>query len=344
MFFWQRDLHFGVILSEKWYKIRQITLSMSAIPTSWQELGINPELPQIIAVSGGPDSMALLHILHSFGFKKLIVAHVDHGIRMDSYHDAHLVSTFTESLHRDFILKQVNVPKLAEERNENMEAVGRDERYRFFRKLKDEYHAQYIVTAHHADDQVETVLMNMIRGCGLSGLTGMSGLENDLWRPLLHFSKQELLQYCREHKISYVNESSNQDLTFRRNYLRHQVVPQLKKLNPNLLGTMQKNIHVWKMAQEELESVARSFLLEHREKDHRYSIRPFLELSEMQQQMTLRELHQEVHGHKMNLVQEHLEQVLKILRQKVSGKKKEFGPGMQLVRKRDWFEVLPDEE
>jgi tRNA(Ile)-lysidine synthase len=317
---------------------------MPSVPTSWIELGINPELPQIIAVSGGPDSMALLHILHSFGFKKLIVAHVDHGIRLDSYHDAHLVAIFTESLHRDFFLKQVNVTKLAEERNENLEAVGRDERYSFFRKLQAEHQAQYIVTAHHADDQVETVLMNIVRGCGLNGLTGMAGLEGDLWRPLLHFSKQELLQYCREHHISYVNESTNQDLTYRRNYLRHQVVPQLKKLNPNLLGTMQKNIHVWKQAQEELEARARAFLTEHKEKENRYSIRPFLDKSEMEQQMILRELHQDVHGHKMNLVQEHLDQVLKILRQKVSGKRKEFGPGMLLVRRRDWFEVVAHEE
>ncbi len=317
---------------------------MPSIPKSWTELGINPEAPQIIAVSGGPDSMALLHILHSFGFKKLIVAHVDHGIRLDSYHDAHLVSHFTESLNRNFFLKQVNVPKLADQRNENLEAVGRDERYSFFRQLKAEHRAQYIVTAHHADDQVETVLMNIVRGCGMSGLTGISGLEGDLWRPLLHFSKQELLQYCREHAISYVNESSNQDLTYRRNYLRHQVVPQLKKLNPNLLNTMQKNIHVWKLAQEELEEKARLFLIEHRERDQRYSIRPFLDKSEMEQQMILRELHQAVHGHKMNLEQAHLEQVLKILRQKVSGKQKEFGPGMSVVRRRDSFEVLPHEE
>lgn len=317
---------------------------MPAVPTSWIDMGITPESPQIVAVSGGPDSMALLHILHQFGFKKLIVAHMDHGIRMDSYHDAHLVATFTEQLHRDFFLKQVNVPKLAQLRNDNMEAVGRNERYDFFRQLKAEHRAQYIITAHHADDQVETVLMNMVRGCGLSGLTGMNLLEGDIWRPLLHFSKQELIQYCKDHQISYVNESSNQDLTYRRNYLRHSVIPQLKKLNPNLLGTMQKNIHIWRMAQEELEVRARAFLEDHCEQDHRYRLEPFLERSELEQQMILRELHQLVHGHKMNLMQDHLEQVLKVLRQKTSGKKKEFGPGMLLLKKRDWFEVLSDEE
>lgn len=302
--------------------------------------GIKKTDKVVVAVSGGPDSMALLHLLHQSGFKKLLVAHVDHCIRPESYRDVQLVHSTADKMGYEFFLHKVNVPKLALQNSENLEAVGRAVRYTFFDVVKEEHDAKYIATAHHADDQVETVLMNILRGCGLDGLGGMRVLDEDLWRPLLNTSKEDLYHYCREHHVSFVRESTNDDLRYRRNFLRHKVIPQLKKLNPSLLGTMQNNVRMWQQAADELRQRAQEFLQSSREKNYRYALGPFLKLNELEQSVVLRELHDEVHGHKQDLVQDHLEQVLKVLRTNVSGKKKEFGPGKMLKRHREFFEVI----
>lgn len=309
---------------------------------SWADMGIDKQQTQIVGVSGGPDSMALLHILKKSGFNKLVVAHVDHGIRAESYADAQMVAAFAKEMRCKFELQQIDLPKKAQETKSNLEALGREVRYEFFRDLKKQHNAQYVVTAHHADDQLETVLMNILRGCGLEGLKGISQLDGDLWRPLLSLSKEEINSYCRENKIRYVLESSNNDITFRRNYLRHKVVPHLKSLNPNLLTTMQKNLKVWGMAADYFQEKAQTFLKNNTlpEEQQSYALAPFLELPELEQQSVLRQLYQNTHGNKTNLIQEHLDQILKVLRQKNSNKKKEFGPDKMLLKKREYFQIL----
>lgn len=286
------------------------------------------DMPLVVAVSGGPDSVALLHLLVEAGFSKIRVAHVDHGFREDSADEAAFVETLAADLGLDFELQRLPEAPASE----NLEAWAREQRYGFFRYLEG-----LIVTAHHADDQVETVLMNIIRGCGLDGLSGMREREADLWRPLLRMSKQELLNLCEERGWKSVNDSSNDDLRLRRNALRHQVIPNLKELNPNLLETMAGNIALWQQAADELRSRAETYL---QDQERRYDLPRFLELNDFEQQVVLREIYDQTHGSKKDLYPEHLQQVLKVLRTNVSGKQKEFGPGKILLRQREWFEVI----
>jgi len=301
------------------------------------ELNLNSKL--IVAVSGGPDSMSLLHLLKVAGFKNIVVAHLDHLIRTDSSKDAELVKRVSGEYGYKFELSLVDVKKIAEEAGENIEAVGRRERYSFFRKLAEKYKAKYIVTAHHADDQIETVLMNIVRGCGLDGLKGMSELDADIWRPLLPYPKVKILNYCRKNSLKFMNESTNDDLQYRRNFLRKMVVPQLKELNPNLLETFGNNIKLWRSAAETLETSATEFLEMERLKPNLYRLKSFLGLAKIQQQLILRSIFESVHGHKKDLAQDHLDQVLKILNTNVSGKQKEFGPGKIIVKLREHFEI-----
>lgn len=209
----------------------------------------------------------------------------------------------------------------------------------FFRALKNKNKAEYIVTAHHADDQVETVLMNIVRGCGMEGLAGMMEIDGDLWRPLLPYSKQEIMDYCRERKLKFIQDETNNELHFRRNLLRAKVVPTLKELNPNFLGTMRGNIRLWQQVSAYLQKRASNFLDKQEMGPGRYSLKLFLKLDELDQQVVLRMIFEKLHGHKNNLQQDHLEQVLKVLRTNVTGKQKEFGPGKILVRGKGYFEV-----
>ena len=287
----------------------------------------------VVAVSGGPDSVALLRLLMTSGYHELIVAHVNHGLRPESTEEAYFVQDMAQELGFECRTRQLDLSQI----EDNLEASARTARYEFFRELASEYQASVIVTAHHADDQVETVLMNMIRGCGLDGLAGMRPLDGDLWRPLLGSSKEELLDLCEQHGWEYRVDSSNDDTQLRRNALRHHVIPYLKQLNPSLLETMKDNIALWQQSSDELRSRAAEYLRS--QEPRRCDLKGFLALSELEQQVVLRELFQQVHGHKNNLTQDHLQQALKVLRTNVSGKQKEFGPGKVLLRQREWFEV-----
>ncbi|MDF2379024.1 MAG: tRNA lysidine(34) synthetase TilS [Candidatus Gracilibacteria bacterium] len=308
---------------------------------SYEHLDLSPTKPLIIAVSGGADSVALIHMMEKLKFE-CVVAHVNHQLRDMSTDDAQFVEKLADDYGMTFELKTVDIQALAD--GENLEAIGRQERYKFFRELVEKYQAQAIVTAHHADDQVETVLMNMVRGCGLDGLAGMSEYGRGLWRPLLSVGKDELLKYCEDQGLSFREDESNQDERFRRNYLRKQVVPSLKELNPNLLETMGNNISLWREASQMLLSQAILFIQEHQTGLYEFSLAPFLALDEALQALVLREIYADAHGTKKDLEQAHLDQVLKVIRTNVSGKQKEFGNAKMLIRNRESFRIIDQSE
>ncbi len=191
----------------------------------------------IVAVSGGPDSICLLDILNSI--KKnyhlsLIVAHVDHGIRKEeSEEEARFVSLKSFHMHLPFEQRSVSIPALAQEKGLSMEQAGRRVRYQFFKELLCKYQAQVIALGHHADDQVETILMRLIRGSGLHGLRGIPARRDSFIRPLIECTKKEIEAYCHRRNISFCIDSSNRELNYLRNRIRNQLIPLLiKQYNP----------------------------------------------------------------------------------------------------------------
>lgn len=306
-----------------------------------KSLGVNLAIPLttrlMVAVSGGPDSVALLDLLHKAGFRKITVAHVDHQIREKSGKDSAFVKKLCKQYGFSCVVKRVNIPRLAKQRKENLEAVARDERYHFFRELKKKHKAKYIVTAHQADDQVETVLFNMIRGCGLDGISGMSEIDGDLFRPLLKTTKQEILEYVKTQKLKFRTDRTNQDPAYRRNLLRLKIIPKLKKINPNFVHTMSENIRIWSRANQYIQTLAKQFLADHERR--RIPLRSFLQLPDFLQENSLRLFYEQIHGTKKNLSQQHLLQLLHVIRTNISGKQKEFGPGKMLKRMRDYILV-----
>jgi len=195
----------------------------------------------LVAVSGGPDSVALLHLLNSLRDElqlDLEVAHLQHGIRgRESEDDARFVAGLANDLRLPFHLKVVNIPAMkAAAAKGNVEQLARQERYRFFTEMAEGRKLNKIATGHTLDDQAETVLMWLLRGCGMKGLGGISPLrcldnESDsavrLIRPLLAISKTEILEYLREAELPYRNDGTNKDAALLRNWIRLELLPEI---------------------------------------------------------------------------------------------------------------------
>lgn len=187
------------------------------------------EATVIVAVSGGVDSVVLLHTLRQqLPDTKLIVAHVNYHLREESDADESFVRDLAERYHA--IFEHTSWSKVSDIA---VEKQARDFRYQFFEQLAKKYHTQTVVVAHHADDQAETVLLKLIRGGQLSQLSGMHTKNRQIIRPFLLITKQELIHYAQENNLHWQEDKTNQDATYTpRNYLRQVIIPQLKTINP----------------------------------------------------------------------------------------------------------------
>ncbi len=193
----------------------------------------------IAAVSGGADSVCLLHLLYRLRKTlpfTLICAHVNHGIR----EEASLESSHVEKLCYDwnipFHLYKANVLEISKERKISVELAGREERYAFFKSLS----ANKIFTAHTKNDVAESVLLHLIRGCGIEGLCGIKKVrEDNVMRPLTIFTRTQIEEYLQAHALSFCTDTSNFDLVYTRNRIRHKLLPEILNINPSFIDTIE---------------------------------------------------------------------------------------------------------
>lgn len=191
----------------------------------------------LVAVSGGPDSVALLHCLWRLQQRlklSLYVAHLNHGIRgTESEEDAQFVRALAENFKLPFTVEYVDVPKARERWGGSLEEVARELRHKFLAASAERLNCQKIALGHQGDDLAETVLFNLLRGSGLKGLSGIPVRNQKLVRPLLEVSRQEIINYCREQELSFRLDRTNVDQTYTRNKIRHQLFPLLEaEYNP----------------------------------------------------------------------------------------------------------------
>lgn len=195
----------------------------------------------IVALSGGADSVTLLHIFNSLKEEynlDLQAAHLNHGIRgEEAQRDEDFVRSLCAALEIPLHVRREDIPALARERGKSEELCGREARYAFFAQLSAEYGAK-IATAHNRDDLAETVLWNLIRGAGLGGLCGIPVRRGNIIRPLLSCSRREIEAYCAENRLSYVTDSTNLEPLYTRNRIRLEILPLLKELNENADGNI----------------------------------------------------------------------------------------------------------
>lgn len=174
----------------------------------------------IVAVSGGVDSMVLLDLLQRHADRRLIVAHVDHGLRPDSRADMEFVRQIARQRRLRFETTRLNL------RGRTDEATARAQRYDWLEKLRVRYHATAIVTAHHQDDVLETMIMNVRRGTGWRGVASLRS-GGTILRPLLTKTKAEIIEYALRHQLQWREDSSNDDPRYTRNAVRHGIMPRL---------------------------------------------------------------------------------------------------------------------
>jgi tRNA(Ile)-lysidine synthase len=194
----------------------------------------------VVAVSGGPDSVALLGVLKHFSAAynlKMVVAHLNHGLRPGPADDEEaLVHQLSARLGLVCESRIIDVAALSRVRKTSLEETAREERYRFFEEIRQEYQAQKIALGHHAGDQAETVLMNLLRGSGRQGLRGMQAIRAERFiRPLLSITREEIGTYLAWQDLPYLTDLSNADERCFRNRVRHRLIPELKAgYNPRL--------------------------------------------------------------------------------------------------------------
>ncbi|MGN1378811.1 MAG: tRNA lysidine(34) synthetase TilS [Bacilli bacterium] len=189
---------------------------------------INKDDLVIVACSGGPDSMCLLSLVLT-KTKNIICAHVNHNIRRQSLEEYNYVENFCKK--HNIIFEGLNIRF---ENTNNFENNARKKRYEFFIELKEKYNAKYILTAHHGDDLIETVLMRITRGSKLSGYLGIKKENNVFLRPLLYVTKEDIYKYLNSHNITYYIDETNYEENHQRNRYRKVVIPFLKKEDKNV--------------------------------------------------------------------------------------------------------------
>ena len=214
----------------------------------------------VIGVSGGPDSICLLHILNELKDElnfKIYVAHINHMIREEADEETEYVKDFCKNLGIECYIKRIDVVKIANNLKRGTEETGRQIRYEFFNEVLEKTASNKIATAHNNNDKVETILMNILRGSGTSGLKGIEAKRDDKYiRPLIEVSREEIENYCEKNKLNPRIDKSNQENIYTRNKVRNVVIPYIKKeFNPNIIKTINRLSEVATEENEYLEKI-----------------------------------------------------------------------------------------
>jgi len=310
----------------------------------------------VVGVSGGPDSLCLLHVLNrlrdGYGIE-LHVAHLDHRIRgLESQEDAAFVAELAEEWRLLATVEARDVPRLARESKLAIEEAARQARYSFLAQVALAVGAKRIAVGHHADDQTETIVMHWLRGAGLAGLRGMlpqtdlggmrleaawpdhPPLDLHLIRPLLETPRAEIEAYCREHGLKPRFDRSNLDTTYYRNRLRHELIPYLKSYNLNICEVLRRSAQIinddYNFLQAELERVWPAVVSSESGEAITFDLERWRALPTSQQRSTLREAVHRLRRSLRNINWIHTENALSALRAKPAGTQVTLPQGLML--------------
>lgn len=213
----------------------------------------------VVGVSGGPDSLCLLSLLNSLKDKyelRLIVVHINHSLREEADFEENYVKEIATKLNLNFFSKKVDINMLSKERKCSTEEVARNVRYEFFREVLEKTNSNKIAVAHNKNDNAETVLMNIIRGSGNTGVSGIDNKNNDIIRPLICISRNEIEKYCEEKSLTTMIDKTNFETVYTRNKVRNLVIPMLKEINPDIIESLNRFSEIVRDEEEFIEEYA----------------------------------------------------------------------------------------
>ena len=196
----------------------------------------------VVGVSGGADSVVLLDILHRLRYQ-CIVCHCNFRLRgEESVRDELFVEKLALTYSLPYVKTDFETEQYAAEHKISVEMAARELRYRYFEEMRMKYNADVVAVAHHRDDSTETLLLNLCRGTGIRGLTGIRAQNEKVVRPLLCLSKEDILNYSNKRNLSYVTDSTNEESVYTRNFIRREIIPLFEKINPEFRSAVQRTI------------------------------------------------------------------------------------------------------
>jgi tRNA(Ile)-lysidine synthase len=239
----------------------------------------------LLAISGGADSVCLFFALKELGYN-VELAHCNFKLRgKESDEDEYFVRELANKYGVKYHVNSFETQKYASEQKISIQMAARDLRYKWFDELLAVNNLDFVITAHHKDDNVETFFINLIRGTGVNGLCGIKAKNKKIIRPLLEISRQEIESYLTKNKIKYRNDSSNSEVKYLRNKIRHQLMPLLKEMNPNIEQIITNEIFVLdgvsKVFQEQMTAIKERLLVQ-KEGIYKLNISELIELQHLE--------------------------------------------------------------
>lgn len=303
------------------------------------------EAKLLLGVSGGSDSIALLYLfslLRSEIDITLLAVHINHQLRgEESEADAVLVRDICQKLGVPLIVRKINLT----DKSENQ---ARQKRFEAFQQVLDAYQFDYIVTGHHSNDQTETMLLNLFRGAGLSGLSGLRPRSGKVLHPLLCFSKKELQDLLVEAQIPWREDSSNQELNYRRNWIRHKLLPLLEQeINPQISTSLGTQAEIFADAEDmilkRMKSLLKKVVLEQDNQKVILSLSALKHFSKLEQYYIIREVIAEISGSRRDFFAHNFENIINLYSAEGS-KKVSLNNGIEAVKEYDKLIIKFSEE
>ncbi|MGM0501306.1 MAG: tRNA lysidine(34) synthetase TilS [Bacillota bacterium] len=282
----------------------------------------------VIGVSGGPDSIAVAHILKQLQEKydlELHIAHLDHQLRgVESKSDARFVNEFASEFNIPITIKECDVKQYQQENNLSLENAARQVRYNFFYELIDRLGFDKLAVGHHVNDQAETIIMNFLRGAGLKGLGGIKPYNNKVIRPLIEVEKNKIKQYCIENNLSWRVDRTNQEEICLRNKIRLSLLPRLRtEYNDNLIKNLKQMAEVFRVEDDFMTEQTKQFfskiVISKAENKLIIDHQKFLELDLAIQRRMIRLLFKKLTGTYKDLYFNNIQEVLDVIAQNKTG-------------------------
>ena len=297
----------------------------------------------VVAVSGGVDSVVLLDLLARGKLAEFLareippieiagVAHFDHSIHSESRAHAKFVEKLAGKYRLEFFGGRAG-------RKLKSEADARDARFEFLNSILRSEKADAIALAHHRDDQIETIFLNIVRGTGLRGLGGMSEFAGKKWRPLLAVPKSELAKFAAKNKLKFVDDPTNTDANYSRNFLRREILPKMRKLNPKMDAAVAR---LARIARENLElaNLLAGEFLARTECGKSLTLAEFDVLPSAVAKSVIREIYFRECGNLRKMEEVHLDEILELARNPAGGKRKKLGELIFRTGKKDGARIL----
>ncbi|MEC4686025.1 MAG: tRNA lysidine(34) synthetase TilS [Nitrospirota bacterium] len=293
----------------------------------------------LVGLSGGPDSVSLLHILSELREEwrlSLDAIYVDHGLRPEETpYEIDFCTELTERLKVPFSVKKVDVREFSDKENLSIQEAARHLRYLAFEEHAFQIEADRIATGHNADDQAETLVMRLLRGSGPKGLSGIPPVRGPIIRPLIMVERKEIEKYLDEKGIGFVIDTSNLKQDYLRNRLRHEVIPLLKKYNPNLTGTLCRTANILREENEYMEIAVTKSLMRLISRKTGDKIELFISPLENMEKVILRRALiraiEETRGLR-GIGLEHIEEIISLIRTGSSGSRIYLPGGIRVIK------------